>query len=90
MVSFCQLFDCIDTLFIGAIAGYPTDMTVQDAYQSAVDAGTLTADDAQLAVLPELERVRVALATPVKRGLFRKLPPPALGLYMWGGVGRAL
>ncbi len=68
---------------------YPDFMTVQDAYQSAVDAGTLRADDAQLAVLPELERIRVAMATPVaKRGFFRKAPPPEPGLYMWGGVGR--
>ncbi len=63
-------------------------MTVQEAYQAAIDAGTLRPDDAQLAVLPELERVRVALATPVKRGLFRKAPAPERGLYMWGGVGR--
>ena len=63
-------------------------MTVQEAYQSAVAAGNLRADDAQLAVLPELERVRAALASPVKRGLFRKAPEPAPGLYMWGGVGR--
>ncbi len=63
-------------------------MTVQEAYQAAVKAGTLRADDAQLAVLPELERVRAALSEPVKRGLFRKAPPPVLGLYMWGGVGR--
>jgi cell division protein ZapE len=63
-------------------------MTVQEAYQAAVKAGTLTQDAAQLAVLPELERVRAALAEPVKRGLFRKAPPPIPGLYMWGGVGR--
>ncbi len=64
-------------------------MTIQDVYHAAVAAGTLTSDDAQLNVLPELERVRVALATPpAKRGLFRKAPPPVPGLYMWGGVGR--
>lgn len=63
-------------------------MTVQEAYQAAVAAGTLTEDVAQLLVLPELERVRSALAEPVKRGLFRKAPPPIPGLYMWGGVGR--
>jgi cell division protein ZapE len=63
-------------------------MTVQDAYQAAVQAGRLHSDDAQLGVLPELERVRAALAEPVKRGLFRKAPPPISGLYMWGGVGR--
>ena len=64
-------------------------MTMQEIYAAAVDAGTLTPDDAQEAVLPELERVRAGLAEPVKKaGLFRKAPPPIKGLYMWGGVGR--
>ena len=62
--------------------------TVQEAYQAAVASGTLRADPAQEAVLPELERVRAGLAQPVKRGLFRKAPEPVRGLYMWGGVGR--
>ncbi|KJZ19075.1 cell division protein ZapE [Loktanella sp. S4079] len=62
--------------------------TVQQAYQAAVNDGTLRSDDAQIGVLPELERVREALATPVKKGFFRKAPPPVPGLYMWGGVGR--
>jgi len=63
-------------------------MTVQDAYNAAVTEGRLTRDAAQVAVLPELERIRAALAEPVKKGLFRKAPPPVQGLYMWGGVGR--
>lgn len=63
-------------------------MTVQQAYQAAVAAGTLREDAAQLAVLPELERVRAALAEPVKRGFFRKATTASPGLYMWGGVGR--
>ncbi|MCK0095973.1 cell division protein ZapE [Yoonia sp. F2084L] len=63
-------------------------MTVQETYDALVAAGTLHADDAQIAVLPELERVRTALAEPVKRGLFRKSPDAIPGLYMWGGVGR--
>jgi len=63
-------------------------MTVQATYQAAIDAGTLTADAAQTAVLPQLERVRAALAEPAKRGFFRKAPPAEKGLYMWGGVGR--
>lgn len=64
-------------------------MTVQEAYQAAVAAGSLRVDDAQVAVLPELERVRSALSVPPPRkGLFRKAPPPIPGLYMWGGVGR--
>jgi len=63
-------------------------MTVEDAYHAAVAAGTLHADDAQIAVLPQLERVRAALALPLKRNFFRKPPDPTPGLYMWGGVGR--
>lgn len=38
--------------------------------------------------MPEFERMRAALANPVKRGFFRKAPEPAKGLYLWGGVGR--
>ncbi|MBE0412371.1 cell division protein ZapE [Yoonia sp.] len=64
-------------------------MTIQQVYAAAVTAGKLRPDDAQLAVLPELERVRAALTEPVKKaGLFRKAPLPIPGLYMWGGVGR--
>ncbi|MFQ1702384.1 cell division protein ZapE [Loktanella agnita] len=63
-------------------------MTVQDAYDAAVQAGKLTRDPAQISVLPELERVRSALAAPVKTGFFRKAPDAIPGLYMWGGVGR--
>ncbi|WP_333711990.1 cell division protein ZapE [Yoonia sp.] len=62
--------------------------TVQQAYQSAVDAGHLRPDDAQLAVLPKLEHIRTGLLVPVKKGLFRKAAAPIKGLYMWGGVGR--
>lgn len=73
----------------GPQPSYPVAMTIQETYQAAVQAGTLTQDTAQLAVLPKLERVRVALtAATAKRGLFRKAPPPIAGLYMWGGVGR--
>ena len=57
-------------------------------YQTLVAAGTLQADPAQQAALPEFERIRSALATPVKRGLFRKAPDAPKGLYIWGGVGR--
>ncbi|MEX0348898.1 MAG: cell division protein ZapE [Paracoccaceae bacterium] len=57
-------------------------------YASQVADGSLTADAAQEAVLPEFERIRAALAAPIKRGLFRKAPPPPKGLYLWGGVGR--
>ena len=63
-----------------------TDLLTE--YQALVEAGTLQRDDAQEAVLPEFERIRAALAEPVKRGLFRKAPEPPKGLYLWGGVGR--
>ncbi len=62
--------------------------TVMDAYTVRVAAGDLTADPVQEAVLPEFERIRTALMTPVKRGFFRKAPEPPKGLYLWGGVGR--
>ena len=62
--------------------------TVHQAYSAAVASGSLHEDAAQLAVLPELERIRSVLATPVKRGFFRRAPEPERGLYMWGGVGR--
>jgi len=57
-------------------------------YAARVADGRLRADPAQEAVLPELERIRAALAAPVKRGWFAKAPEPIAGLYMWGGVGR--
>lgn len=62
-----------------------TDLMTE--YQALVAAGTLKRDEAQEAVLPELERIRVALAEPVRRGLFRKASEPPKGLYLWGGVG---
>ena len=63
-------------------------MTMLEIYQAAVAEGRLHEDSAQLGVMAELDRVRVEVAVPVKRGLFRKPPPPVKGLYMWGGVGR--
>lgn len=57
-------------------------------YSQKVAAGDLKSDPAQLAVIPELERVRAGLMTPAKRGFFRKAPEPPKGLYLWGGVGR--
>jgi len=57
-------------------------------YNDRIAQGVLHHDPAQEAVLPELERIRAALAKPAKRGLFRKAPPPPKGLYLWGGVGR--
>jgi len=57
-------------------------------YDKAVKDGGLTEDAAQRAALPELERIRTALAQPVKKSFLRKPPPPPKGLYLWGGVGR--
>jgi len=68
---------------------YAMHMTMHDIYAAKVAAGDLTSDPAQVAVMDQLERVRLALAAPpAKRGLFRKAPEPEPGLYMWGGVGR--
>jgi cell division protein ZapE len=67
---------------------YRMPMTMLEIYQAAVAEGRLHEDSAQLGVMAELDRVRVEVAVPVKRGLFRKPPPPVKGLYMWGGVGR--
>ena len=57
-------------------------------YNDRVAQGILRDDPVQRAVLPEFERIRQAVEIPVKRGLFRKAPPPPKGLYLWGGVGR--
>ena len=61
---------------------------IQDTYAQRVAEGLLHSDEAQQAVLPEFERIHADLARPVKKGLFRKAPPPPKGLYLWGGVGR--
>lgn len=62
--------------------------TLPEIYAAKAADGTLTPDPAQEAVLPEFERIRAALAAPVKKGFFRKAPEPPKGLYLWGGVGR--
>ncbi len=59
-----------------------------DLYAARIADGTLQADAAQQAVLPEFDRIQTALNQPVKKGLFRKAPEPPKGLYLWGGVGR--
>lgn len=61
---------------------------LHDRYARLVAAGELSPDPAQEAVLPEFERIRAALAEPVKKGWFRKAPDAPKGLYIWGGVGR--
>jgi cell division protein ZapE len=57
-------------------------------YDQMIAQGALRPDAAQQAVLPEFDRIRDALMNPAKKGLFRKAPEPAMGLYLWGGVGR--
>ncbi|EEB85321.1 cell division protein ZapE [Roseobacter sp. GAI101] len=57
-------------------------------YDQRIADGSLTADPAQEAVLPELDRIRTALMNPEKKGFFRRAPEPPKGLYLWGGVGR--
>ena len=63
-------------------------MSLKDTYTRLINDGTYRRDAAQEAVLPEFDRIREALQTPVKKGLFRKAPEPPPGLYLWGGVGR--
>ncbi len=62
--------------------------SLSDTYNQLISDGKLQPDPAQLAVLPEFDRIRDALLQPVKKGLFRKAPEPPKGLYLWGGVGR--
>ena len=63
-------------------------MSIEAAYDAEIAAGRLTADPAQRAVMPELDRILSDLSKPVKKGLFARKPEPIKGLYMWGGVGR--
>ena len=66
---------------------------MDEAYRTRIEAGGLEPDPAQLAVLPEFERIARELdALAASRrglgGLFAKKPEPVRGLYLWGGVGR--
>ncbi len=62
--------------------------TLPNLYAAMVAEGVLTQDAAQVAVIPEFERIRDGLAQPVKKGWFRKSAEVPKGLYLWGGVGR--
>lgn len=76
-------------LFNAQTGRYGSGMTdLTSLYEARIADGSLTRDDAQEAVLPHFDRIHTALAEPVKRGFFRKPPPPPKGLYLWGGVGR--
>lgn len=69
-------------------------MTLTEIYQAEVTAGRLRADPAQLALLPQMEDLRLWLEANATRkvglfaGLFAKPVTPPKGLYLWGGVGR--
>ncbi|MDO6478810.1 cell division protein ZapE [Shimia thalassica] len=66
-------------------------LSLPEIYDAKVASGALHSDDAQLAVLPEFERIRLAVQQPLpKKGWFRKSAKPDFiqGLYLWGGVGR--
>ncbi len=62
-------------------------LLLSDHYDALVAKGQLYRDEAQVDLLPVLERIGTALNTPVKRSLFRKAAEPPKGLYLWGGVG---
>jgi cell division protein ZapE len=68
--------------------------SLTEIYDTRIRAGTLRADPAQHAILPELDVIRTWLeANPVRRvnlfaGLFANPVMPPRGLYLWGGVGR--
>lgn len=61
--------------------------SVTDRYTALIDEQLITADAAQEALLPQLDRLKQAVVAPVRRGLFRKAAPAPKGLYIWGGVG---
>jgi cell division protein ZapE len=67
-------------------------MSVTDLYRARLEAGHLRPDPAQVAVLPEFERIAGWLdGHHEQRGLgrfFRKASEATKGLYLWGGVGR--
>jgi len=87
---------CVIRAFHAARRGVthePMSEGLSEIYTRLAGEGRLDPDPAQIAVLPELQRIRAALETaPAKRGLkglFGKVPQTVpKGLYLWGGVGR--
>lgn len=74
-----------------------TTLTPSARYHEGVVAHRWEADPAQLAVLPEFDRMHAALCSPAEDGgLFGRLKSlfgdderaPVPGLYLWGNVGR--
>ncbi|MEM8775863.1 MAG: cell division protein ZapE [Pseudomonadota bacterium] len=59
-----------------------------DTYETLVKDEKLTRDPAQETAMRELERIRLELSKPVKKGWFSKPAEAPKGLYLWGGVGR--
>jgi cell division protein ZapE len=68
--------------------------TPSQAYAAGVASGSWSADPAQQAVLPELDRLQRDLLAARPGSLLGKIaarlspPVPVRGLYLWGGVGR--
>lgn len=62
--------------------------SLSEIYAIKVARGELSEDSAQVAVLPEFDRIREGLAKQGKKRLFKAAPQAPLGLYLWGGVGR--
>jgi len=62
-------------------------MQLTAEYDRRIREGRLQDDPAQRAVLPLLDALASALASPAGLFSFRRRPPPK-GLYLWGGVGR--
>ena len=56
--------------------------SVTDRYTALIAEQKITADAAQEALLPQLDRLKQAVVAPVRRGLFRKAPPAPKGLYI--------
>ena len=84
-----------DHLFLWVPWDYLADMskTMQAIYDELIADGQVTADPAQIHVLPVFEGIRAELAKPAEKsrflnGFFAKQPDPIKGAYIWGGVGR--
>lgn len=60
---------------------------ILQAYEKLIASGEIVWNAAQLGVLSKLDVLKNAVEVPIKKSLFRKAPPPPLGLYIWGGVG---
>ena len=67
-------------------------MTIQAAYQAALDAGSISPDDAQQRVVKRLHTLQRQLQANDHSWWQRLWPtrkkPVTRGVYLWGGVGR--